>query len=199
MKMANTTNRRHPEHPRCSECNKAMYKTMNKGQPVKKDDPWAFCRNDACELYGKDQTNGTAPEQYLFNGEQPSKGEKKKDKAKDKAKDKVKDKTKDKGDSKGKDKAKSKSNVEQKESKKSKKKKSKKVVESEPGPEAEDEEDTNDVSDAKKKGDDSSKDGQIRADLLEGKLSQAEIIFKRKTTRHKVRQIRNELQDEGLI
>lgn len=46
----------HPKHPPCTGCGKALYKTMTKGKAVKKDDPWAFCRNEQCELHGKDQS-----------------------------------------------------------------------------------------------------------------------------------------------
>jgi len=45
----------HPTHPKCPECKKAMYKSMVKGQAVKKKDPWAYCRNKACSLYGQNQ------------------------------------------------------------------------------------------------------------------------------------------------
>lgn len=51
----------HPVHPKCPSCKKAMYKTMEKGKVVKKTDPWAFCRNEKCELHGKDQSQEAAP------------------------------------------------------------------------------------------------------------------------------------------
>jgi hypothetical protein len=41
----------HPPHPKCPECGKALYKRADPG-PVKKEDPWAFCRNPKC-LFGK--------------------------------------------------------------------------------------------------------------------------------------------------
>lgn len=65
----------HPAHPKCPKCTKAMYKTMEKGKAVKKSDPWAFCRNKDCELYGKDQTQQTQPapaETPATEGEQAS-------------------------------------------------------------------------------------------------------------------------------
>lgn len=41
-----------PKHPPCPHCGKALYKSP---QPaiVKPTDPWAWCRNEACEVYGK--------------------------------------------------------------------------------------------------------------------------------------------------
>lgn len=41
----------HPKHPRC-DCGKSLYKAFQKGKPVKKTDPWAFCRNASCALSG---------------------------------------------------------------------------------------------------------------------------------------------------
>lgn len=52
----------HPKHPPCPECGRAMYKTMTVGKAVKKDDPWAFCRNKDCGLFGKNQVEGVEPE-----------------------------------------------------------------------------------------------------------------------------------------
>ena len=45
----------HPKHPPCPECGKAMYKTMEVGKAVRKSDPWSFCRNKSCSLFGVDQ------------------------------------------------------------------------------------------------------------------------------------------------
>jgi len=42
----------HPTHPKCPGCNKALYKTLKKGTASKKEDPFAHCRNEACELFG---------------------------------------------------------------------------------------------------------------------------------------------------
>lgn len=48
-----------PKHPPCPACGKAMYKQMG-GLPVSPEAPWAFCRNSACELYGKNQAASEA-------------------------------------------------------------------------------------------------------------------------------------------
>jgi hypothetical protein len=45
----------HPKHPKCSFCGLSLYKAKAKGSKVKKSDPWAFCRNRACETFGHDQ------------------------------------------------------------------------------------------------------------------------------------------------
>lgn len=45
----------HPKHPKCPECDKALYKTMEKGKPSRKEDPFCYCRNEACKLYGEVQ------------------------------------------------------------------------------------------------------------------------------------------------
>lgn len=45
----------HPKHPKC-QCGRALYKTLEKGKASRKDDPWRYCRNENCELYGKDQS-----------------------------------------------------------------------------------------------------------------------------------------------
>lgn len=42
----------HPVHPKCPACQKSLYKAFEKGKPVKKTDPWDFCRNSACRLGG---------------------------------------------------------------------------------------------------------------------------------------------------
>lgn len=54
--MSDENKSRHPPHPRCPFCGKAIYKTMIKGKWVKKSDPWAFCRNRACKEYGNNQS-----------------------------------------------------------------------------------------------------------------------------------------------
>lgn len=46
----------HPKHPKCPHCGKALYKTMEKGKPSKKEQPFCYCRNEACEFYGTVQT-----------------------------------------------------------------------------------------------------------------------------------------------
>ena len=51
--MAKST---HTAHPKCPKCGKALYKAKDKGKQVKKDDPWAYCRNGKCELCGVDQS-----------------------------------------------------------------------------------------------------------------------------------------------
>jgi hypothetical protein len=51
--MAKST---HTSHPKCPKCGKALYKAKDKGKQVKKEDPWAYCRNVKCELYGVDQS-----------------------------------------------------------------------------------------------------------------------------------------------
>lgn len=47
----------HPKHPKCPHCGKALYKTMEKGKPSKKEEPFCYCRNEACEFYGTVQTD----------------------------------------------------------------------------------------------------------------------------------------------
>jgi len=42
----------HAAHPRCAGCNRALYKSMEKGAKVRPEDPYAFCRNSVCEQYG---------------------------------------------------------------------------------------------------------------------------------------------------
>lgn len=44
---------RHPPHPRCPACGKAVYKSPEPAA-VKREDPWAWCRNAACENFGRD-------------------------------------------------------------------------------------------------------------------------------------------------
>lgn len=41
----------HQKHPKCPKCGKALYKSPIKGSPVKKSDPYAFCRNEKCEVF----------------------------------------------------------------------------------------------------------------------------------------------------
>lgn len=45
-----------PKAPPCPSCGKALYKHPDKGTPVKKHWPYAWCRNEACELHNKDQS-----------------------------------------------------------------------------------------------------------------------------------------------
>jgi hypothetical protein len=47
---------RHPPHPKCPSCGRALYKSALKGGKVAKGDPWAFCRNEACVHHGVNQT-----------------------------------------------------------------------------------------------------------------------------------------------
>lgn len=47
---------KHPKHPKCSACGRALYKAKDKGARVRPDDPWAWCRNLACAYHGLDQT-----------------------------------------------------------------------------------------------------------------------------------------------
>lgn len=46
---------KHPPHPKCPTCGRAMYKSPTKGAKVRKADPWAFCRNETCQKCGVDQ------------------------------------------------------------------------------------------------------------------------------------------------
>lgn len=47
----------HRPHPRCICCSRALYKTMDKGAPVRARDKFRFCRNGAtCLLFGRDQS-----------------------------------------------------------------------------------------------------------------------------------------------
>ncbi len=46
----------HREHPRCASCGRAKYKSAVKGAAVKKTDPYAFCRDETCALFERDQT-----------------------------------------------------------------------------------------------------------------------------------------------
>ena len=101
----------HPPHPRCPKCGKAMYKTMVKGKAVAKTDPWAYCRNQDCELYGKNQSDQTSADERDSSKPKP-KPEQSKGKGADKGKGKGKDKpeqSKGKGKTKGKTKGKPKS------------------------------------------------------------------------------------------
>jgi len=54
----------HPAHPKCPECGRAMFKWMGvnseyANKTPKKEDPWAYCRNKACSLFGEDQSEST--------------------------------------------------------------------------------------------------------------------------------------------
>jgi len=44
-----------PKQPRCDCCGKALYKRMDAG-PVKPSDPYAYCRNVACDRHGDIRT-----------------------------------------------------------------------------------------------------------------------------------------------
>jgi hypothetical protein len=46
----------HREHPRCANCGRAKYKSLVKGAAVKRTDAYAFCRNERCALFERDQT-----------------------------------------------------------------------------------------------------------------------------------------------
>lgn len=46
-----------PEQPKCPECKRAVYKRMDAG-PVKTSDPYAWCRNQKCDMYNTDQSGG---------------------------------------------------------------------------------------------------------------------------------------------
>ncbi len=46
----------HREHPRCANCGRAKYKSPVKGAAVKRTDAYAFCRNERCALFERDQT-----------------------------------------------------------------------------------------------------------------------------------------------
>jgi hypothetical protein len=175
-----------------------MYKTMNKGQPVAKDDPWAFCRNADCELYGQDQS-GSAPSNYALDAGQ---AEKKSKKTVDKKAPEAK---------KTKEKEKAKKTVEKDAKpevkigkKKKRAEKAKKSVELEPEvpedetePETDSEDETESTPETETKT--AAKDNKIRKALLSGKYSQAEIAFTCKVSRNRVRKVRNDLQDQGLL
>jgi hypothetical protein len=45
------------ERPRCPVCSKLLYRARRKGIRVKKNDPYIYCRNIECDLFGRDQTN----------------------------------------------------------------------------------------------------------------------------------------------
>jgi hypothetical protein len=42
----------HVAHPKCADCDRALYKAMEKGAKVRPEDPYAFCRNPSCPQYG---------------------------------------------------------------------------------------------------------------------------------------------------
>ena len=46
----------HREHPRCANCGRAKYKSPVKGAAVRRTDAYAFCRNERCVLFERDQT-----------------------------------------------------------------------------------------------------------------------------------------------
>lgn len=49
--------RLHRPHPRCVGCSRALYKTLDKGAPVRAKDRFRFCRNGAtCPLFKRDQS-----------------------------------------------------------------------------------------------------------------------------------------------
>jgi hypothetical protein len=50
----------HPPHPRCV-CGRALYKAPKKGDRVLSGAPWAFCRNEACSLFGTNQSTPQEP------------------------------------------------------------------------------------------------------------------------------------------
>ena len=52
----------HQKHPKCPECGKALYKSPIKGKPVKKTDPYAFCRNPKCKVF-ENPLETTIPEE----------------------------------------------------------------------------------------------------------------------------------------
>jgi len=41
--------------PKCPSCGRALYKTLEKGTTASLKEPYRFCRNEKCKLYGKDQ------------------------------------------------------------------------------------------------------------------------------------------------
>lgn len=45
-----------PKAPSCPGCGKALYKHPEKGARVKKHWAYSWCRNEACDLHGKDQS-----------------------------------------------------------------------------------------------------------------------------------------------
>lgn len=49
--MGNANGR--PKAPKCRKCKKALYKSPTKGDPVKKSDKYAWCRNNNCGNFGK--------------------------------------------------------------------------------------------------------------------------------------------------
>jgi hypothetical protein len=46
---------KHPKHPPCPGCGKALYKKISFTGGVKKSNFWAFCKNTKCVFYGKNQ------------------------------------------------------------------------------------------------------------------------------------------------
>lgn len=56
------------KHPPCPKCGRALYKSKEKGAAVKKDDPFAYCRNEKCPSNSKAenvQKKPPAPEPRL--------------------------------------------------------------------------------------------------------------------------------------
>ncbi len=47
----------HPVHPRCPGCEAAIYKTMVPGRRSRTFDPFAYCRNDECDLWDINQSS----------------------------------------------------------------------------------------------------------------------------------------------
>lgn len=47
-----------PQQPKCSHCNKALYKRMDAG-PVKVEDTYGWCRNPSCDHYNQDQSGAS--------------------------------------------------------------------------------------------------------------------------------------------
>ena len=151
----------HPPHPKCPECGKAMYKTMVKGKTVATDDPWAYCRNQDCPLYGKNQSDRTTADER--DKDKPKKSKPKKGEAEDKPK---------------------KSKPEKSKPKKSKPKKG----EAEDKPEK-----------SKPKKQKIAKVKNIKADIISGKFTTAEIIHKNKTSRKTVSRILKQMKQDGEI
>jgi len=68
----------HPKHPKCETCGRAMYKTMVPGRSVRPLDPWAYCRNPECDLYGEKQSSDETADERVAKaaaGETAPKGE----------------------------------------------------------------------------------------------------------------------------
>jgi len=166
----------HPPHPKCPECGKAMYKTMVKGKTVATDDPWAYCRNQDCPLYGKNQSDRTTADER--DKDKPKKSKPEKGEAKKSKPEKSKPK---KGEAEDKP---EKSKPEKSKPKKSKPKKG----EAEDKPEK-----------SKPKKQKIAKVKNIKADIISGKFTTAEIIHKNKTSRKTVSRILKQMKQDGEI